>query len=223
MIRISALAGRAVVDLDAAEKLGKIDKIILDPDARLVAGFVVSRGSSLFNPGDDTVLPASAVHAIGPDAVTVHRSAPAAAGTPLDGLPRVSDLVGRKVVSEEGRFLGRVDDVLVDETDGRILGYALDDRDTGLRGMVSPDRPDRKDRQTPYLRADANLRAGEDLIVAPESAVGHDWALLGRSIDEAGRAAPASGPVRWTDTAAGAGATPWVRDPDPMTRSGGDL
>jgi uncharacterized protein YrrD len=34
MIRATELAGRAVVDIDAAEKLGTIDKIILDSARR---------------------------------------------------------------------------------------------------------------------------------------------------------------------------------------------
>ena len=74
MIRATELGGRAVVDVDAAEKLGKIERVVLDPDARHVAGFVVSRGSSLFNAGEHLMLAASCVHAIGPDAVTVHGS-----------------------------------------------------------------------------------------------------------------------------------------------------
>ena len=211
MIRVSALGGRAVVDLDAAEKLGKIDKIILDPDGRQVAGFVISKGSSLFNSGTDTVLPASSVHAIGPDAVTVHVTpdAPAEA-VRLDDLPRVSDLVGRKVVSDEGRFLGTVDDVLVDETDGRIVGYALTDSGPGgrLGDLMSGER---KDQQAPYLRAEANLRAGQDLIVAPEDALSRDWALLGHPVDES--AAASGTPVRrWTDTVPRERSTgQWVR------------
>ena len=228
MIRVSALGGRAVVDLDAAEKLGRIDKIILDPDGRQVAGFVVSRGSSLFNSGTDTVLPASSVHAIGPDAVTVRVSKGAAAETaPLDTLPRVSDLVGRKVVSEEGRFLGTVDDILVDEADGRIVGYAL--AGSGPAGKLgSMVAGDRKDEQTPYLRAEADLRAGVDLIVAPENAVSRDWALLGPSVDET--APVTDSPVRrWVDTTSSLrGPTQWVRSGrgagDPLAiKPGGDL
>lgn len=212
MIRVSELDGRAVVDLEAAEKLGKIDKVILDPDGRQVAGFVVSRGSSLFNSGTDTVLPASSVHAIGPDAVTVRVTAGAGAGDlHLDDLPRVSDLVGRKVVSEEGRFLGTVDDVLVDETDGRIIGYALHgDGSSGMGDLLSGER---KDRQMPYLRADANLRAGQDLIVAPETAISEDWALLGQPISEAAPGAPPTPHKPWAITTVGKTASPlWVRD-----------
>ena len=173
MIRAKELGGRAVVDVDAAEKLGRIDRIVLDPESRRVAGFVVSRGSSIFKNDQDIVLSASCVHAVGPDAVTVHRTA----GDSVEGLealPRVSDIAGRKVVSESGRLIGTVDDVLIDETDGRIIGYALAGRDVEgkLRALVSGDT---EPARAPFLRADANLRAGRDLIVAPDDAVSFDW------------------------------------------------
>jgi sporulation protein YlmC with PRC-barrel domain len=177
VIRASELGGKAVVDVDAAEKLGKVDRVVLDPDARRIAGFVVTKGSSLLGTGEHLTLPASSVHAIGKDAVTVHHRRPGAgtpAGADLEHLPRVSDLVGRKVVSDQGRLLGAVDDVLIDENDGRIIGYALTgtDIDDKLKHLL-PKRGE--DRREPYLRADAHLRAGKDLIVAPEDAVSHDW------------------------------------------------
>src|SRR5215208_6218440 len=116
MIRARQLEGRAVVDIDAAEKLGKIDEIILDPDAARIAGFTVTRAESMLNGKQHVMIPASAVHALGPDALTVHQRATV---EPVDdvtytNLPRVSDIVGRKVVSESGRLLGKVDDVLID-------------------------------------------------------------------------------------------------------------
>ena len=163
MIRAKELGGRAVVDMDAAEKVGKIEKVILDPDARRVAGFTVAHGSSLISHGTRVTLPASSVHAIGPDAVTVHGSVIVNDLTRLDSLPRVSDVVGRKVVSRDGRLLGTVEDVIIDDEDGRIVGYALDEH-KGSRSDHSA-----------YLRADADLRAGKDLIVAPDDAVARDW------------------------------------------------
>jgi uncharacterized protein YrrD len=177
MIRATELGGRAVVDIEAAEKLGKIDRVVLDPEAKCVAGFVVSRGSSMFNSGDHLMLPAACVHAIGPDAVTVNRGAPVPADEPsLVGLPRVSDMVGRKVVSDEGRLLGTVDDVLIDETDGRIVGYALRDVGDLFKNLIPKDRDGH--RNAPYLRADAKLHAGKDLIVAPEDAVSVDYDVM---------------------------------------------
>lgn len=214
MIRAKQLGGRAVVDVDAAEKLGKIDRIILDPESRRVAGFVVSQGSSIFNNTEDIVIPASSVHAIGPDAVTIHRGAEVHTAASFDGLPRVSDIAGRKVVSDQGRLMGTVDDVLIDERDGRIIGYALagDGLDDKLHNLVSPGGPGGEGtRGAAFLRADADLRAGKDLIVAPEDAVSVDWdsvtATPAEAVDSPGRwdgathsATPAS--AHWLKTEA---------------------
>jgi sporulation protein YlmC with PRC-barrel domain len=115
------------------------------------------------------------VHAIGPDAVTVRQSAVAGSDIArLESLPRGSDLIGRKVVSEDGRFLGKVSDVLIDRTDGRILGYLLAEHTPGSRfeEMLGKDK---NPREMPYLPADAKLRAGRDLLVASEDAVNYDW------------------------------------------------
>jgi uncharacterized protein YrrD len=176
MMRATELSGRAVVDIDGAEKVGAIDKIILDPDGRRIAGFVVTRGGSGF-PGTraHVLIPASAVHAIGPDAVTIRQSAVAGTDmTHLETLPRGTDVIGRKVVSEDGRFLGKVGDVLLDRADGRIVGYQLSDHTPGAKfeEMLGKDK---KRRDTPYLPADAKIRTGRDLIVASEDAVSYDW------------------------------------------------
>lgn len=210
MIRAKELGGRAVVDVDAAEKLGKIDRVVLDPEGRRVAGFVIGHGSSIFNNDTAVMLPASCVHAIGPDAVTVHRGPELAAddaSTRFEGLPRVSDIAGRKVVSDEGRLMGTVDDILIDETDGRILGYALDDAGV-IDKLRSPVDADSRHPRGGFLRADANLRAGKDLIVAPEDAISYDWDTLGTA-----QAIAADAPRRWTSATPVAGLQPtqWVR------------
>ena len=221
MIRATELGGKAVVDVDAAEKLGKIDRVVLDPDARRVAGFVVVKGSSILGTGEHLVLPASSVHAIGPDAVTVHHRQGAAANSSaadLQHLPRVSDMVGRKVVSDQGQLLGAVDDVLIDETDGRILGYALSggDLDDKLKHMLSKGG-DRK--RGGFLRADADLRAGKDLIVAPENAVSYDWDAA--SAPTAARATGASGGWAASGAAAKAASVP-AAEPSPWVRTEAD-
>src|SRR5713226_9481507 len=161
MIRATELAGRAVIDIDAAEKIGTIEKLILDPEGKRVAGFVVSKVGFPGN-REQTIIPSSAVHAIGPDAVTVKRDAVAADDIGrLESMPRGSDVIGRKVVTEDGRYLGKVDDVLIERADGRIFGYVLADyKGQGKR---------------PYLPADSNLRAGRDLIVASEEAMKYEW------------------------------------------------
>jgi uncharacterized protein YrrD len=170
MVRASELSGRSVVDIDAAAKLGRIEKIIIDPEARRVAAFLVSPGGAFNKDKTPTLLPATSVHAIGPDAVTVRRTAEVggAAGH-FDQLPRVSDIIGRKVVSRDGRLLGVVDDVLISGADGVIVGYQLGDS-SALRSLFGG----RKHSRAPYLRADVDLRTGPDLIVAPDDAL-REW------------------------------------------------
>jgi sporulation protein YlmC with PRC-barrel domain len=176
MLRATELAGRAVIDIDNAEKVGHIDKLILDPEGRRIAGFVVARAGSGF-PGmkDHVLIPASAVKAIGPDAVTIRQSAVVGSDVGrLETLPRGSDVISRKVVSEDGRFLGKISDVLIDRTDGGIVGYLLTEHTPGRRfeEMLGTDK---KRREMPYLPADARLKTGRDLIVAAEDAVSYDW------------------------------------------------
>lgn len=178
MIRATELAGRAVVDIDAAEKIGTIEKIILDPDGKQVAGFVVTRAGASF-PGNkaQSLVPSAGVHAIGPDAVTIHQTAVAETDMGrLETLPRGSDVIGRKVVSEDGRFLGKVSDVLIDRADGRIIGYLLADHTPSSKWEELVGKDKKKRRDAPYLPADAKIRTGRDLIVASEEAVSYDWA-----------------------------------------------
>jgi uncharacterized protein YrrD len=171
MIRASELYGRVLVDLDTAEKIGSIDEIIVDPYAPCVAGYVVATGRGLFGSGPRTLVATESVHAIGPDALTIRRTANVGdVGSHLDTLPRLSELTGRKMVSYGGRLLGTIEDALIDERDGRIIGYPLD-----ANGLTSG--LDRfftlglSSSQLEYVRADADLRVGAKLVVVPDEAV----------------------------------------------------
>jgi sporulation protein YlmC with PRC-barrel domain len=197
MIRASGLYGRAVIDLDTAERVGEIDDIIVDPYGPGVAGYVVACDRSFFGSRKRIIIPIDAFHAIGPDALTMR-----SVGTPeyhtahLDALPRLSELTGRRMVSFGGRLLGTVEDALVSERDGRIIGYPLErpgpgswfDSVFGL-GWKS-ERPD-------YVRADAALRIGARLIVVPDDAIasGDDLEDQAALPDSAGRMRPALAPA----------------------------
>jgi uncharacterized protein YrrD len=173
MMRATQLRGRAVIDMDAAEKLGRVDRIFLDTQARKVAGFRVSHGGMLTLSLNPVMIPASSVHAIGPDAITVHCTAVEDA-TRLVEFPRVFDFVGRTVISQRGQKLGVIDDVLISEADGRIIGYEL--ADGNVMAQLGRLIADTKKRQIRYIRADADVRTGRDLMIVPEEAVAN-WEL----------------------------------------------
>ena len=168
MIRASELRGRPVVDLGSALKLGEIDEVALDPEGRRVAGLVLGRPTLLGGGGAaDPFVPASAVHAIGGDVVTVHGGAETS-GVDLSGFPRLGQIVGRKVVTHAGTVLGPIDDVLVEPSDGRIVGYTLGAGGPGGLGRLFGDRG--REGQD-YVRADADLRIGPELVVVPDDAL----------------------------------------------------
>jgi sporulation protein YlmC with PRC-barrel domain len=170
MLRAADLKRRPVVDLDAAEKIGEIQEMILDPGAARVAGLAVSGGGGFIGTPKQLLIPSSAVHAIGPDAVMVRRP-PSLEDTPsyLAALPRVSDLAGRRLVSDAGRLVGSVCDVLFDSEDGRLVGYEF--RPPNGSGGVNSLLGMARSRPAHYVRAEANLRIGANIIVVPDDSV----------------------------------------------------
>ena len=169
MIKGSNLIGRSVVDMDAAEKLGKVKEIIVQQDGERVAGFVVAHAANILGSGGTRrSIPASALNAIGPDAITVHGHGVAEeAARELDSLPRMSDVIGHKMMTQSGRLLGTIDDLLVNQSDGSIIGFTVgEDIRSKLENMFSAHRA----HTTGYVRADADLQVGDDLIVVPDDA-----------------------------------------------------
>jgi uncharacterized protein YrrD len=169
MIKGSQLVGRAVIDMEAAERLGRIKEIIVQRDGERVAGFVVVHGETIVGTGGTRrVIPASALHSIGPDAITVRGSAMKARLADLESLPRMSDVVGHKMVTRSGRLLGLIDDILINGADGTIIGFAVGE---GVRNKLENFFNPQRSRIHGYVRADADLQVGNELIVVPDDAL----------------------------------------------------
>jgi uncharacterized protein YrrD len=168
MIKGSQLIGRAVIDMEAAERLGKIKEIIVQRDGERVAGFIVVHGETIVGTGGKRrTIPASAVYSIGPDAMTVRGSAMQELAE-LDNLPRMSDIIGHKMVTQSGRLLGVIDDMLVNRADGTIVGFVVGE---GVRNKLESIFNPQRSRVHGYVRADADLHVGKELIVVPDNAL----------------------------------------------------
>jgi uncharacterized protein YrrD len=169
MIKGTQLVGRAVIDLEAAQRLGKVKQIIVQRDGERVAGFVVVHGETFVGTGGTRrTIPASALHAIGPDAITVRGSAIKNPPHDLEDLPRMSDVIGHKMVTRSGRLLGSIDDMLIDGTDGTIVGFVIGE---GVRNKLENIFNPQRSRIHGYVRADADLQVGNELIVVPDDAL----------------------------------------------------
>ena len=168
MIKGSQLVGRAVIDMEAAERLGKIKEIIVQRDGERVAGFVVAHGETIVATGGKRrMIPASAVHSIGPDAMTVRGSSMQELAE-LDNLPRMSDIIGHKMITQSGRLLGIIDDMLINRADGTIVGFVVGE---GVRSKLENIFNPQRTRVHGYVRADSDLHVGKDLIVVPDNAL----------------------------------------------------
>jgi uncharacterized protein YrrD len=169
MIKASQLVGRAVIDMEAAQRLGRIKEIIVQRDGERVAGFVVVHGETIVGTGGTRrTIPASALHSIGPDAITVRGSALKEGASDLDGLPRMSDVIGHKMVTRSGRLLGSIDDMLINGADGTIVGYVVGE---GVRNKLENIFNPQRSRVHGYVRADADMQVGNDLVVVPDDAL----------------------------------------------------
>ena len=168
MIKGSQLIGRAVIDMEAAERLGKIKEIIVQRDGERLAGFIVVHGETIVGTGGTRrMIPASAVYSIGPDAMTVRGSSMQELAE-LDNLPRMSDIIGHKMVTQSGRLLGVIDDMLIDRADGTIVGFVVGE---GVRSKLENIFNPQRARVHGYVRADADLHVGKELIVVPDDAL----------------------------------------------------
>ena len=116
--------GLEVVSLDDATVLGRVSGLIIDDGARCVAALVVDTGAYRLQ-----VLPYSAVRSVGPDAVVIGSNTDVVLVTKL---PSVEELVHRDVelpgcivLTDDGRMLGVIDHLVIDETSGRIAQLAI--------------------------------------------------------------------------------------------------
>lgn len=210
VLRASDLRGRAVVDVDSASKLGEIDDVLLDVGGRRLAALLVSKGPTILGGGQHSAVPAEAIFAIGPDAVTVRGSAIRSV-VPGESATRLSQITGRKVVTESGRYLGTFSDALLDPSGQHLAGFPLAPPSAagGLDGLFGTRRE-----SSQYVAADADLRFGPDMVVVPDEAV--QDTVPGR---DGADGVPISGsPVAATPSRSAATAPP--RPAEPLAASG---
>lgn len=111
------LKGLTVISIADGERLGTIDRVLVDPHSKQVIGFAVSHGG-LLNSDAPAVIDADDIHSLGPDAVTLSDRA-AIRGDQTTGrqndLMDLDDLLKLRVVTEGGTLIGDVADVQFDE------------------------------------------------------------------------------------------------------------
>jgi sporulation protein YlmC with PRC-barrel domain len=112
MARYELLKGLTVITMTEGKRVGKVDGLVVDPDRKAVNWLRVHTGGLIG--GDRMWVSVAAVHGFGEDAVTINAEADlrAPADAPeADALVKAKrEIIGAKVVTENGEHLGEVRD-----------------------------------------------------------------------------------------------------------------
>ena len=129
---VKQIKGLAVVSVNEAQKIGSVDRIFLDPNSRQIVGFTVDTsgrsqgvkqalsamlGAADTDPIATGFVTTEHVRSLGPDALMVNNVTEMEQGQtePLGATAvTTDDLHKRKVVTENGTYVGQIDSVIVD-------------------------------------------------------------------------------------------------------------
>ena len=134
-MKFSELKGRAVVNLEDATKIGEVQDLMIEPGSRRIISLKVKTG--MFSSA--RLVPATDVKSVGADAVTISASAGTTPGQQANGngshegtqsLVPLTGILGNKVVTDAGTFVGELHDILLEWVDLTITGYEV--RESGM-------------------------------------------------------------------------------------------
>lgn len=114
MARYEFVKGLPVVTMAEGKQIGKVDDLIVDAERKAVRWLRIRSGGMGMLGGERLWVSADAVHGVGDDAVTIN--AEADARTPADAPEALAlvkakrEVIGNKVMTENGERLGEVRD-----------------------------------------------------------------------------------------------------------------
>src|SRR5688500_7534111 len=121
--KASEIIGLPVVTFNRGTKIYDVEDLIMDPERRQVLALVVEEKSAFHSA---KAVPFGRINTIGPHAVIVPdgRAVIDVNRDPvLKGLYNDQVIRGLRVLSDDGRKLGQVQDMVLDDKTGEIRGY----------------------------------------------------------------------------------------------------
>lgn len=155
MVKSRRLLGLQVIDIENGRAVGRVSRLIFDPRARRVSAFIVASGHW---PAEDHVLEWNQARGVGQHAITIRGTQalvrPASLPELQPLLRRPLRLYGTRVLTEDGEFLGSVEELLIDPRTGEVTQVIL-----APNGLVQ------RLRGRSAIPADSVLVMGEDAMV----------------------------------------------------------
>ncbi len=120
------IIGKAVIAFDTGEKFETVLDLIFDQNSNRILGFLVDEAGWFKT---SNVIPLQSVQSIGPDAIIVASKSVEVPASQIQEIDRVLEhnniMKGTKIVSTDGRDLGKMIDLYFDEHTGEIEGYEV--------------------------------------------------------------------------------------------------
>lgn len=162
MIKGKALLGMAVVGQEDGARIGRVRDLIFDHETDQVLALVIGE-RDLFGLIDALIVPWRELRSLGSDVIFARS---AASQVKLGDDPasqavatRETSLSGTRIVTTEGKELGTLADMIIDEATGRVAGYEVSG------GFVADTLRGKK-----FLPSPPGLSIGQNVAVAPPSA-----------------------------------------------------
>lgn len=154
--------GKPVVSYNSGEKIATIKDLIFDQNENCLLGFLIDEGGWF---SSAKVLPLYLVNAIGVDAVIVPSREAIAPSNDYANIHRILEndniLNGTRIMTTDGRDLGKLIDLYFDEKTGIVEGYEASG------GMFADAYSGRS-----FVPAPQALKIGEDVAFVPVETVG---------------------------------------------------
>jgi sporulation protein YlmC with PRC-barrel domain len=161
-VTFTRLRGHPLIDISQGKTIGTVYDVLLDEERRTIQAFSTKGG--MFHKVH--LVPAMRA-TIGADAVTFQPGALAGQDASwLDRLPRASQLIGMRVLSNTGQLLGTVEDIHIDPENVTLAGLELLPEQPGVAHRLGGARR--------LLPVNSIISYGPDTIIVTE---GGDIAL----------------------------------------------
>lgn len=150
MVKASDVIGRQITVREGGQDVGRIKDLIVDPSGKQVMGLLLADG--VFS--GSRVVPWEGIQAFGPDNVIVDVASRVVAASAVPQIKAVLDqkteIKGLRLVTTQGKDLGKIADFEFDETTGVLTGFDLSGGLFSFEG-------------TPFLPAPDNIELGKDV------------------------------------------------------------
>ena len=153
----SEIIGKSVIAFDTGEKFETVLDLIFDQNSNRILGLLVDEAGWF---STSNVIPLNSVQSIGPDAIIVPSKSVEVPANQIQEIARVLEhnniMKGTKIVSTDGRDLGKMIDLYFDEHSGEIEGYEVSG---GLFADAYTGRS--------FVPAPETLKIGKDVAFVP--------------------------------------------------------